>query len=65
MPRCHIFEGTIPSLSPNFQQFGQNFRAKFDLTEQLTAQIEELPSPTPKEQDELEEKDSSINPKKG
>ena len=39
--RCHIFEGTNPSLSPSFQQFGQTFRENVDLIEQLTAEIEE------------------------
>ena len=33
------------------------------LAVQVVAEIEELPSPTPKEQDEPAEKDSSSNPK--
>ena len=61
--RCHIFEGPNPSLSPSFQQFGQIFRANADLALQVVAEIEELPSPTPKEKDEPAKKDTSINPK--
>ena len=30
--RCHIFEGPNPSLNPSFQQFGQIFREKDDLS---------------------------------
>ena len=51
--KCHIFEGTNPSLSPSFQQFGQIFRAKVDLIGQVAAENEEFPSPTPRDgQDE-------------
>ena len=35
---CHIFEGTNPYMSPIFQQFGQIFRAKVDLTGQVIAE---------------------------
>ena len=44
--KCHKFEGPNPSLSPSFQQFGKNFRAKVDLTGQVTAENEEFTSPT-------------------
>ena len=50
-------------MSPSFQQFGQNFREKLELTEQLTAEIEGLPSPTPKEKDEPAERASYSKPK--
>ena len=61
--RCHIFGEPNASLSPRFQQFGQIFRAKVDLTRQVTAKQENFPSPTPKEKDELVENGSSRNPK--
>ena len=38
MHRCHIFGEPNASLSPNFQQFGQMFRAKVDLTGQVTTE---------------------------
>ena len=47
--RCHIFEGPNPYLSLSFQQFGQIFRAKDDLTEQVAIEYEEFPSRTPRE----------------
>ena len=48
LPRCHRFKGTNPSLSPSFQQFGQIFREKDDLTEEVAAEYEEFPSPKPR-----------------
>ena len=47
--KCHRFEGTNPSLSPSFQQFGQIFRAKDDLREHVVAEYEDFSSPTPRE----------------
>ena len=50
-------------MSPIFPNFGQIFMAKVDLTEQLTVEIEGLPSPTPKEKDKPAEKLPPASPK--
>ena len=47
-----------------FQQFGQIFRAKVDLTGQVTTEQEKFPSPTPKKgQDEQLAETSSSKPR--
>ena len=61
---CHRFGETNASLSPSFQQFGQIFRAKDDLTEQVAAEYEDFTSPTPREgQEETMAKTSSSKPR--